>query len=130
MVNKSPLDKALEKPTPLPQDKKKRKQAKVPIKFLETAIDKNNYENYAPSIPKKSIKSKIDKVLFKQGKSTVSRECSNAANTSKRAARPDDGCKNNTSIIETWKQFITMENVNLILHYTNLKNQRVLRYSR
>ena len=25
MVNKSPLDKALEKPTPLPQDKKKKK---------------------------------------------------------------------------------------------------------
>ena len=41
MVNKSPLDKALEKPTPLPQ------------------------ENYPPSIPKKSIKSKIGKVLFK-----------------------------------------------------------------
>ena len=107
-----------------------RKQAKVPIKFLKTAIGENNYENYAPSIPKKSIKSKIDKVLFKQGKSTVSRECSNAANTSKRAARPDDGCKNDTSIIETWKQFITMENVNLIFHYTNLKNQRVLRHSR
>ena len=30
-------------------------------------------------------------------------------------------CRNNTSIIEIWKQFITMEIINLILHYTNLK---------
>ena len=31
-------------------------------------------------------------------------------------------CRNNTSIIEIWKQFITMEIVNLTVHrYTNLK---------
>ena len=55
------------------------------------------------------------------GKSTVIRGCPNAANTSKLATRPEIGCRNDTSIIPRWKQFITMEIVNLILHYTNLK---------
>ena len=35
MVNKSPLDKALEKPTPLPQDKKKAKIGKGSNKVFE-----------------------------------------------------------------------------------------------
>ena len=43
------------KPTPLPQDKQKRKLTNCPINSLETAIDENNYENYCPAIPKKSI---------------------------------------------------------------------------
>ena len=43
------------KPTPLPQDKQKRKLTNCPINSLETAIDENNYENYFPSISKKSI---------------------------------------------------------------------------
>ena len=32
-----------------------------------------------------------------------------------------NGCRNNNSINEIWKHFITMEIVNLILHFTNLK---------
>ena len=43
------------KPIPLPQDKQKRKLTNCPINSLETAIDENNYENYFPSISKKSI---------------------------------------------------------------------------
>ena len=42
-------------PTPLPQDKEKRKLTNCPINSLQTAIDENNYENYCPAIPKKSI---------------------------------------------------------------------------
>ena len=121
MVNIPPLDKTLEESTPLPQDRQKRKRTKGPINSLETAIDENNYENYVRSIPKNSIESEIDKVPYKWEKSAVSRECPNVANTSKRSARSEKGCRNNTSIIEIWKQFITMEIVNLILHYTNLK---------
>ena len=62
MVNMPPLDKALEEPTPLPQDWQKRKRTKGRINSLETAIDENNYENYVPSIPKNSIESRIAKV--------------------------------------------------------------------
>ena len=140
MVNIPPLDKTLEEPTPLPQDRQKRKRTKGPINSLETAIDENNYENYVRSILKNSIESEIDKVPYKWDKvpykikyrtvdkvpykwekSAVSRGCPNVANTSKRSARSEKGCRNNTSIIEIWKQFITIEIVNLILHYTNLK---------
>ena len=49
--------------------------------------------------------------------SVVSRGCPNAANTSKHSPRSEYFA----SIIEIWKQFITTEIVNLILHYTNLK---------
>ena len=66
-----------------------------------------HHEHYVPSIPKNSIEKEIDKVTYKWEKSAVSRECLNAANTSKRAARPEKGCRNNASIIEIWKQFIT-----------------------
>ena len=121
MVNIPPSGKTLEEPTPLPQERQKRKRTKVPINSLEIVTDKNNHENYAPFILKNSIESEKDKVPYKWEKSTVSRGCPNAANTSKHAARPEKSCRNNTSITEIWKQFITMEIVNLILHYTNLK---------
>ena len=51
MLNIPPLDETLEEPTPLPQDRQKRKRTKGPINSLETAIHANNYENYVPSIP-------------------------------------------------------------------------------
>ena len=98
---------------------RKKKQTKGPINSLETAwrqfIDENDYENYVPSILKNSTESEIDKELYQLEKSTVSRRCLNVANTSKRAAHPDKGCQNNTSIIEIWKQFVTMEIIDLIL---------------
>ena len=56
-----PLDETLEEPTPLPQDRQKRKQTKGLINSLETAIDENSYKNYVPSIPKNSIEIEIDK---------------------------------------------------------------------
>ena len=59
--------------------------------------------------------------MCKWEKSAVSRGCPNAADASKRAALPEKGCRNNASIIEIWKQFITMEIVSLILHHINLK---------
>ena len=65
MMNIPPLDETLEEPTPSPQDWQKQKRTKVPINSLETAIDEINYENYAPSVPKNSIKSEIDKVPYK-----------------------------------------------------------------
>ena len=45
--------------------------------------------------------------MCKWEKSAVSRGCPNAADASKRAALPEKGCRNNASIIEIWKQFIT-----------------------
>ena len=71
------------------------KTDKSPIKSLETTIDENNYENYVPSISKNSTESEIDKVPYKWEKSAVSRGCPNAANTSKRAALLEKGCRNN-----------------------------------
>ena len=62
MVNIPPLGKTLEEPTPLPQERQKRKRTKVPINSLEIATDKNNHENYAPFILKNSIESEKDKV--------------------------------------------------------------------
>ena len=85
----------------------KTKTDKDPTNSLKKTINESNYENYVPSIPKNSIEKEIDKVTYKWEKSAVSRECLNAANTSKRAARPEKGCRNNASIIEIWKQFIT-----------------------
>ena len=116
MVNIPPLDETLKVPTSLPQKRQKWKQAKGPINSFETAIDENNCEIYVPSIPKNSIESEIDKVPYKGKKSAVSRRCPIAANTSKCAAHPRKDCWNNTSIIEIWKQIMTMEIVNLILH--------------
>ena len=84
----------------------KTKTDKGSNKFIK-AINESHYENFVPSIPKNSIEKEIDKVTYKWEKSAVSRECLNAANTSKRAARPEKGCRNNASIIEIWKQFIT-----------------------
>ena len=81
---------------------------------METAIDENNYENYVPSFLKNSIASEIDKVTHNWEKSAVGRGCCIAANTRKYTADPEEGCRNNSSIIE-------MEIVNLILHYINLK---------
>ena len=132
MVNMLPLDKTYEEPTPLLQDrqKKKKKRTKGPINSLETAIDENNYDNYIPSIPKNSTESKIATAPYSWEKSAVSSGCPNAANARKRAVHPEKGCGNNTSIIEIWKQFIAMEIVNLIPHYTNLKILSVLRYIR
>ena len=60
-----PLEENLEEPTPLPQDRQKRKLTRDPINSLKTAIGENNYENYVPSIPKNSIESEIDKVPYK-----------------------------------------------------------------
>ena len=93
MVNMLPLDKTYEEPTPLLQDrqKKKKKRTKGPINSLETAIDQNNYENCVPSIPKYSIESEIDGVPYKWEKSAVSSGCPNAAIASKRAARSEKG---------------------------------------
>ena len=119
MVNTPLFDKTLEEPTPLPQDNEKKKQTKGPINSLETAwrqfIDENDYENYVPSILKNSTESEINKELYQLEKSTVSRGCLDVANTSKRAAHPEKSCQNNTSIIEIWKQFVTMEIIDLIL---------------
>ena len=68
MVNTPLFDETLEEPTPLPQDKEKKKQTKGPINSLETAwrqfIDENDYENYVPSILKNSTESEIDKELY------------------------------------------------------------------
>ena len=61
MMDIPPLDETLEEPTPLPQDRQKRKQTKGLINSLETAIDENSYKNYVPSIPKNSIEIEIDK---------------------------------------------------------------------
>ena len=81
---------------------------------METAIDENNYENYVSSVLKNSIASEIDKVTHNSEKSAVGRGCSIAANTRKHTTDPEEGRRNNSSIIE-------MEIVNLILHYINLK---------
>ena len=61
MVNIPPLGKTLEEPTPLPQERQKRKRTKVPINSLEIATDKNNHENYAPFILKIVLKVKKTK---------------------------------------------------------------------
>ena len=116
-----PLDETLEEPTPSPQDWQKQKRTKVPINSLETAIDESNYENYAPSVPKNSIKSEIDKVPYKWKKSVVSSGYPNVVNARKCPAGPEKSCRNNASIIEVWKQAITTKIVNLILDYTNPK---------
>ena len=94
---------------------------------METAIDENNYDNYIPSIPKYSTESEIDEAPYRWEKSAVSSGCPNAAIARRRAVRSGKGCRSNTSIIEIWKQFITMEIVNLTLHYTNLKILSILR---
>ena len=70
---------------------------------------------------KQKINLACPKIIYKWKKSAVSRGCSNAANTSKRATHSVKGSRNNTSIIEIWKQFITMEMVNLTFHYIKLK---------
>ena len=60
----------------------------LPTNSLETAIDKNNYESYVPSIPKSSVESEKHKAPYKQGKSADSRGCPNATNTSKHETYP------------------------------------------
>ena len=101
IVNIPPLHETLEEKRPYLRTKKKLKRTNIPINSLETAIDEDDYDFYVPSIPK--IVLKVKYIQYKWEKSAVSRGCSNAANTSKRAARPEKGCENNTSIIEILK---------------------------
>ena len=101
MVNIPPLDETLEEATPLPQDRQKQKRTKDPINSLKTAIDENNYENCVPSISKNNTENEIDKAPHKWEKPAVSRGCTNAANTSKRASHPEKSCRNNTSSTES-----------------------------
>ena len=74
MVNIPPLDETFEELTLLSQDRQKQKQTKGPINSLETSIEEHNYENYVPSIPKNSIQSEIDKVLYRWEKSAVQKK--------------------------------------------------------